>query len=118
MLMQHAHFLSSLKSWTTTNSVRGGKCPLNAKAHSLTVHYQDQQEQKKRERGIPIRLRESIYINVIISKFREDLACKAKEKKGRKKANEHAELEYFTLGLDIYYIKLIYNVWFITKYIQ
>lgn len=30
-----------------------GKCPLEAKAHSLTMHYQDQEEQKKGERKHP-----------------------------------------------------------------
>lgn len=57
------------------------KRPLKAKAHSLTVHHQDQEEQKMKDRGIPIEQRYSIDINLIISSFGYDLACKAKQNK-------------------------------------
>lgn len=48
--MLHAHFSSGTNS---TNKFWGAKYLPEAKAHSLTVHYQDQEEQKKRERKHP-----------------------------------------------------------------
>lgn len=41
--MLHGHF-SHVNITLDDNKQFGGKCSLEAKAHSLTVHYQDQEE--------------------------------------------------------------------------
>lgn len=54
--------------------------PVEAKAHSLTVHYQDQEEQKKREENILIRLRLSIMLMALAERYKT-FSGKAKQSK-------------------------------------